>query len=115
MRPLIFSVVLLSCASGPKITESRTAQAPAKREDCDAPLLFLTPKEIASGYDVVGNVQITGEGHPDPASAEYKKMVRPHACHLGGDAITIARQSFTKARSETTVEYAVVKKRAKKP
>jgi hypothetical protein len=93
MKRLVLLASLAACATtaAPAISESRMTIHPANAPDCL--LMFLRSdmtKMMPGGeWEVVGFVTIGAEGEIDPTDEKYRELVRPRACAMGGEAVTV--------------------------
>jgi hypothetical protein len=96
-----FSVLVFMVSSvlgcGPAVGETRTVIRPAKSEDCKLELVSVTSAQMQSGagfgsggtYEMIGVISIGAEEGTDPMSEEIRRLVRPRACSMGGDVVTL--------------------------
>lgn len=115
-------LVALACAQllgcGPSVTTMRLVSAPAKSDDCSLQFLQLTINQVSPAapdyaYEVLGHVILQETGVQDPLQDRYRKLVRPSACAMGGDAVAILQQATSSSAlgSGSGVDYAVVRKK----
>jgi hypothetical protein len=117
LLPLVVLPMLASC--GPPVSISRMAYFPPRVADCPLtivngvmtnPAAFMMP---TSEWEMVGTVATGQVGSADPFSEETMKIVRPAACGMGGDAISVMMSNQVMAGFSTTTGtgYVVLRKR----
>jgi hypothetical protein len=118
MRKLLLLTPFLSLLAGcgPNVMETRMASAPPRPEGCELQFLQLKIEDLApmiGTYDLLGNVTLFERGVQDPFQQKYKDIVRPRACAMGGEGVTILNQATTMSMmgGGSSVVYAVVRKR----
>jgi hypothetical protein len=110
-------VALLGC--GPAIVEHRLGMYPPRDANCTIavlngamqdPSMWAAP---SSGYLLVGTIALGERGSVDPFSESHVEIIRPRACKMGGDAISLMMSSQSSAGfgTGTGTAYAVLKKR----
>ncbi len=70
---------------------------PAKSENCKLELVSVTSTEMQPGaafgsngtYEMIGAISIGAKEGTDPMSEEIRQLVRPRACSMGGDVVTL--------------------------
>jgi hypothetical protein len=95
-------------ACGPDVTETRMGFYPPRDRRC--PLEFvsadLRTMGPASPWELIGYVTVSEKNPENPFSPKYREIVRPRACDMGGEAITIvqagSRDSRFRSRGGTT-------------
>jgi len=78
-------------------SEMRVGVRPAKAENCELQLVEATMGERGPGgtfgpggtYEMIGTVSIEASSGSDPLSEEIRSLVRPRACAMGGDVISL--------------------------
>ena len=118
-------LLCLLTACGPSVMVGRMAYFPPRGEDCQVQILngaLMTPATFAaadSPYEIVGTVALGETGHQDPFSERYLAIVRPNACRMGGDAISLmSSQTFSSPqliRDGTSTAYVILHKRGSAP
>ena len=90
---LLLVLVLVGC--GPHISESRMAFYPGREANCSLQFVQADMNQMGpSGqWEVVGYVMVFETGMVDPFSEEYRQLVRPRACGMGGEAVTIMQST----------------------
>ena len=86
---------ILSC--GPAVGVTQTVIRPAKSENCKLDLVSVTSTEMQPGaafgpngtYEMIGVISIGAKEGTDPMSEEIRSLVRPRACSIGGDVVTL--------------------------
>lgn len=110
---LVFVVAAVS-ACGTMVSETRMAQYPSRGDDCALEFVQTTVADLAPGstWEVVGYVVVSETGVADPFAEKYRALVRPRACAMGGEAVTIMQSSTgggMAGMSGSSVNYAVIK------
>ena len=107
-------VLLLAAGCTQNISETRMKSFPPHAKDCELQVLSGMPYGGESAvWDLAGVVTVGDLGSPDPFSVENKKIVRPRACAMGGEALSImASQNSTAVASGSSVSYMVWRKRS---
>jgi hypothetical protein len=100
MKPnTIFVLSALCAAAGcaPKagMSETRMIQAPPRETNCQLQMVEvdITAMDFNQKWDVLGYVTMLDRGQQDPFSEDNKRLVRPHACAMGGTSVAIAMNS----------------------
>ncbi len=70
---------------------------PAKPETCKLELVTITSTEMqpeakfgtGGTYEMIGAITIGAKEGTDPMSEEIRGLVRPRACAMGGDVVTL--------------------------
>lgn len=92
MRQLMLAgLFTLSIASCSQITETRMIIAPARGADCPLEFVEADMEKMRPGgeWEVLGYVTIGKVGQMDPLDEKFRKIVRPRACKMGGEAIAV--------------------------
>lgn len=113
----IFLLLALVAGCGPNVMEMRTVIVPGRAPSCELEFRNFTMDELAPGsgsHEVIGHVVLYETGIQDPFQQKYRDIVRPRACAMGGEGVTIlnAATNNTALGSGSTTDYAVVRKRA---
>ena len=117
MRKILFvlSLLALGTGCGPAISEMRLIAAPAREPACSLEFLSLTMEQVSPGgtHEIVGHVVLSETGVQDPFQPKYRDIVRPRACAMGGEAVTVLNSvtSSSGMGSGSTTDYAIVRKR----
>lgn len=106
----------LLAGCGPSVSEVRQASAPPRPENCDLELLQLKMEDLTPGsgtYEMLGSVILQETGIQDPMQPKYRDIVRPRACAMGGEGITILMSSSSAGAfgGGSGTVYSVVRKR----
>jgi hypothetical protein len=93
-RPvLIFlaAMALAACAPNLRVTSSRTAsgQYESKPPDCELRFEDLAYTEAVAKYYEIGQVWLTGPDAVAELTETQKDLVRPEACRMGGEIVTL--------------------------
>lgn len=101
------------------ISVQRLSMHPPRPENCS---LQFVSADVASmspmgEWEVVGNVVIQESDVSDPYSEEYREIVRPRACAIGGEAVTIAQATGVERgrHSGSATIYSVLRPRDRVP
>ena len=73
--------------------------------------------QLSSGqgpWELIGQVVLQQEGKQEPFDEEYKAIVRPRACGMGGEAVGITMNATAEGAfsSGTSIAYGVLRKRS---
>lgn len=111
--------ILVCVACGPSIMEQRVTYAPPREAGCKLAQVNTSMNDFAPGgrYEVIGNIVLAEGGRHDPFEPAYMDELRPRACAMGGDAITVmqAAMSTSGLRSGSSVQYAVLRDKGEPP
>lgn len=110
----------LSLGCGPQVSEVRMASYPPKDPDCKLEFVKADMQELSSNqgpWELVGQIVLQQEGKQDPFAEEYRAIVRPRACGMGGDAVAIVLNATSEGlvSSGTAVSYGVLRHRQAEP
>lgn len=116
---ILFFLAVLLGACGPNISETKMAYFPPRAETCNVEVVngalasganFALPD---SPYEIVGMIGLGENGTQDPFSDRYMAIVRPRACKMGGDAISLMASQTSNASitNATGTAYVVLHKR----
>jgi len=116
MTRLVFAVALAAGLGGcgPRVSETRMAYLPPRPDDCSIAFITATVEEMSplGPYQVVGHVVLQDAGIQNPFSAEYAGIVRPRACAMGGELVTIGMSGTTRGfASGTSTIYVVLRRK----
>ena len=109
------AMALFAC--GPDVSEVRTSNYPPREEYCSLEYVQLNMHEVSSGqgpWELIGQILLQDEGVQDPFSPEYKEIVRPRACGMGGEAVGIVMNADSEgvaSPDETAITYGVLRRR----
>lgn len=113
MKKLIMLLVGLSLAGlagcGPSTSVTTMKTMPARADDCSLKFVDIdfSRLNVDKEWTVVGYVTIGDDAEgEDPLSGKYRDLVRPRACELGGEAVTLATGAANQYGSATN--YAVL-------
>jgi hypothetical protein len=109
---------LVGC--GPTISEVRTASAPAREPNCPLEFIQVDMNELSSGagqWEMLGQVVLQEDGVQDPFAERYRALVRPRACAMGGEAVSIVMSATSQGltTSGSATNYGVLRKRTGQP
>jgi len=111
------ALVWLAGCPGKQITLVRLVAAPAKPESCELQFLQLPASQLEPAsdheYELLGHIVLGDTGKQDPLDEKNRNAVRPHACQMGGEAVTVLQQATNSAGS--SIDYGVVRKRGTPP
>ena len=90
-------------------------QVPPREEACALEFVQTSISDLAPGgaWEVVGYVVVNETGVADPFAEKYRALVRPRACAMGGEAVTIMQSATGMGMAGmqgSSVNYAVIKK-----
>ena len=99
IRSILFVTLpwLVACG-GPAVGEVRTGLPhQARGENCQLELVSITASDMAPGarfgsggqYEMVGMVTVGADEGTDAFSAKIKELVRPRACRMGGEVVSL--------------------------
>jgi hypothetical protein len=113
---VMLSLLAFGAGCGPTVSEMRAIAAPARESTCDLEFLNLTIEQLSpmgGTHEIVGHVVLAETGIQDPFQPKYRDVVRPRACAMGGEAVTIlnAATSSSMMGSGSMTDYAIVRKR----
>jgi hypothetical protein len=100
------SAFLYAC--GAQVADIRMgAPRPAREPACSLDVVTATDMTTIAKYDQVGMVRLTNaEAGSSPMSPEAREIVRPRACAMGGDAISIVASGDIMSPALVTSSYA---------
>jgi len=109
----LFGLAILS-ACGPFVSEQRLAFNAPKPPTCAIEMVKTEITDLAPGgpWEHVGSIIIQYYKNLDPLSEKVLATVRPRACQMGGEAITIMQATSIVNRG-TAITYAVIIPRVK--
>ena len=110
------TALLLACA--PQLSDMRMGTPrPARVPDCELDIVAPTELATLNKYEQVGVVRLGNAVRgTDPLAPEVKAIVRPRACALGGEAISVMGSGdITSRNGLNTTAYAMYLVWAKKP
>jgi hypothetical protein len=112
------SVVAMGC--GPAVGEVRMgAPHPPKRADCRLEFVSVSARDMAPGarfgsggkYEMIGVVNIGANEGTDAMSEEIRQLVRPRACGMGGEVLSLlatgAAQYRGQLRAQQNISFTV--------
>jgi hypothetical protein len=110
------TVTALMAGCGPAISEMRMGFAPPRPATCELKLVQADMMALAAGgsWEILGHIVLQETGIHNPFEERYMKIVRPRACAMGGEAVSIlqAASTSTTFSSGSGVQYAVLRARA---
>ncbi len=127
MKRLTCLFVALAACGGPAVGEVRTGLPHTSRPaDCQLQLVSVSAGDMAPGarfgsggeYEMIGMVTIGADSGTDAFSDEMKKLVRPRACRMGGEIVSLlASGSDANAygHPQQSIAYTVWAKRSTAP
>lgn len=93
MKPIVLLMpVALLAGCGPYVSETRQTSFPPRPPACELEVIHNLPvQDYSSGgpWTVAGYVNVSDTGEMDPLSDDNRELVRPRACSMGGEAITL--------------------------
>jgi len=120
----LLSLVVVTTAVGcaPAIAEDRLGYFPPRHQDCaitvvngamQNPMLWAAP---SSEYEMVGTITLHESSTADPFSEEHLKTIRPRACKMGGEALSLMSSTHSTNGfgfgTGTGTSFAVLRRRA---
>lgn len=97
-RMFVLLLALLTLAAcGPAVGEVRSLARPPKPEGCPLELVEVGPADMQPGaafgadgqFEQIGIVSIGASVDTDAMSDEIRNIVKPRACAMGGDAVSL--------------------------
>ncbi len=97
MRIVALVTLLLTVGCGPAVGEVRMLVRPPKPESCDLQIVEVNAADMAPGakfgpggeLEMVGSIMIGASDGTDAMSEDIRKLVRPRACAMGGDVVSL--------------------------
>jgi hypothetical protein len=118
MKRLAIALALLAAACGPSVGQARLAYAPPRPPDCKLKFLELDVADMSpqdGRWEVLGHVVLAQQGVRDPLAPAYRDQVRPRACAMGGEGVTVmataTSEPWALSAGGTSINYAVVRRR----
>lgn len=102
---------------GPSVSEVRLGAASPRAPGCDLDFIQFEIRELAPGgtYEVLGHVTLSQGGVQDPLQPQYREIVRPRACAMGGEAVGVlasgAASPWALSMGGTATDYVVLRRR----
>jgi hypothetical protein len=89
--------MLWSCSHDPAVGVTRTVMLPPRAVDCQLELVYVKSEDMAPGgrfgeggrYQMIGAVLLGLPKGTDITSESVRKLVRPRACELGGEVVSL--------------------------
>jgi hypothetical protein len=90
----------VTACGGPAIKETRLGFYPAREPACTLEYVQWDPRILqANGpWEILGYLEIDEKNPADPFSPKYRSIVRPRACHMGGEAVSLVQSASRDAR-----------------
>ena len=112
--------VCLLAGCGPSVSEVRMANYPPREDNCVLEFVKADMGQLSSNegpWELIGQIVLQEEGTQDPFAEEYRAIVRPRACAMGGEAVTIVMNATSEGlvSSGTAISYGVLRKRRAEP
>lgn len=109
--------MLVAGGCGPSVSEVRMASYPPREPNCDLEFVKINMAELSTNqgpWELVGQIVINETGTQDPFAEEYRAIVRPRACAMGGEAVGILMSATSEGAysSGSATNYGVLKKRS---
>ncbi len=102
-------------ACGPEITETRLGFYPPREPACSLEFVEADPRAFGptGPWEMLGYIAISEKHVADPFSPKYRKIVRPRACSMGGEAVTLVQAASKESRfgSGSGVTFGVLRHR----
>lgn len=88
----------------------------AKAPTCPLKFVPVGSREMMPGapfgpggqYEMVGVVAVGADAGSDPMSEPIRKLVRPRACALGGEVISLASSATTQNRNQLRAQQSIM-------
>jgi hypothetical protein len=110
---ILIAATAIGC--GPDISERRLGFYPPREPRCALEFVQADPRTLGPGgpWEVVGYVTVDEKHVGDPYSERYREIVRPRACRMGGEAVTILQAASRESRhgSGTGITWGVLRYR----
>jgi hypothetical protein len=94
VAPIVFPLLLASC--GPAVGEVRRAVRSPKPADCHLEIVEIQSIDMMPGakfgggeFEMIGMVTVGADEGTDSQSEEIRNLVRPRACGMGGDLVSL--------------------------
>jgi hypothetical protein len=106
---LVTTTVFVGCGGGAAVGEVRMgAPHPAKVADCPLEFVSVSAGDMAPGakfgsggkYEMIGAVNLGADEGTDPMSEEIRKLVRPRACGMGGEVVSLLASGSAQYRGQ---------------
>jgi hypothetical protein len=112
----IILVAALTCvACGPDIKETRMGFYPPREPACSLEFVQYDARLIGptAAWELLGYIEISEKHASDPFAPKYRKIIRPRACSMGGEAVTLVQAASKDSRfgSGTGVTFGVLRRR----
>lgn len=90
---------------------------PPREGACQLEFVKLDMMDLSSEngtWQVIGNVFLGDSGILDPFSEKMKAIVRPRACRMGGEGVTLMTSATNEGlvSDATRINYGILKRRA---
>ncbi len=120
---IVFLLTLVAC--GPAVGEVRVHTRPEKPATCELQMVEVSAADMGPDgkfgptgeMEMIGSVMIGAKEGTDAMADEIKALVRPRACAMGGDAISLLASgtgSNRKGFGQQNIVFTVWGKRAAK-
>jgi hypothetical protein len=106
---VMLSVSACGSLGGPAVGDVRVGAPHASRPpDCALEFVSVSPSDMAPGakfggggkYEMVGAVNIGADEGTDPMSEPMRALVRPRACAMGGEVISLLASGAAQYRGQ---------------
>lgn len=117
---VVSMMALAGCGPGATVGEVRMgAPHPAKVADCPLEFVSVSANDMAPGgnfgsggkYEMIGAVNIRADEGTDAMSEEIRKIVRPRACGMGGEVVSLLASGTApyrgKFRAQQNISFTV--------
>ncbi len=93
---ILIALALMACG-GTSVGVIKMAMRPAKPANCELKMVTVRPEDMAPGaaygpngeYEMIGVLAVSGASGTDMMSEEVRQAVRPKACEMGGDVLSM--------------------------
>jgi hypothetical protein len=107
-RALAIVMTITAIGCGPDIKETRLGFYPPRESHCSLEFVQADARAMGPGgpWEVLGYISVSEKHVENPFSEKYRAIVRPRACNMGGEAVTLmqagSRESHHGSSSGTT-------------
>ncbi|MEO7331290.1 MAG: hypothetical protein ABI193_22125 [Minicystis sp.] len=93
---IVLALALMACG-GTSVGVIKMGIRPPKPASCELKIVTVRPEDMAPGaaygpngeYEMIGALAVTGASGTDMMSEEVRQAVRPKACEMGGDVLSM--------------------------
>jgi hypothetical protein len=112
-RWMLLASTILFAGCAPAVADVRTgAPHPAKAASCPLEFASVSAGDMAPGakfgsggkYEMIGMVSIGAKEGTDAMSEEIRKLVRPRACAMGGEVVSLLATGAAQYRGQFSAQ-----------